>query len=92
MSDKTNLELIDNHREAIDALDQQIVALLNERAVHSLKIRELKPGANMGLYDPRREEEIMRKICARNEGPLYSEHLREVYAAILKVMKDAPSA
>ena len=45
----------------------------------------------MALYDPKREEEIITKICAYNEGPLYNEHLREVYTTILKVMKEAPS-
>ena len=91
MADKTNLAQIEEHRQAIDDLDRQIVALLNERAMHSLQIRDLKPGARMGLYDPRREEEILRKISEDNEGPLYGEHLREIYTTILKVMKEAPS-
>lgn len=91
MADTDNLAKIQEHRAQIDELDKQIVALINERAMHSLQIRELKPGANMGLYDPRREEEILQKIGAYNEGPLYSEHLREIYTTILKVMKEAPS-
>ena len=45
----------------------------------------------MGLYDPRREEEIIQRVAKANNGPLYSEHLREIYTAILKVMKEAPS-
>ena len=51
-----NYEQIQQHRDQIDELDRQIVALLNERAGHSLAIRALKPGAKMGLYDPAREE------------------------------------
>ena len=91
MAEKTNLEMIEEHRSSIDELDRQIVTLLNERAMHSLQIRDLKPGARMGLYDPRREEEILQKVGKFNEGPLYSEHLREIYTTILKVMKEAPS-
>ena len=86
-----NLQEIEKHRVAIDELDRKIVELLNERAMHSLQIRDLKPGAKMGLYDPRREEEIIQKVSQHNEGPLYKEHLREIYTAILKVMKEAPS-
>ncbi len=82
---------IQQHRDQIDELDQQIVALLNERAGHSLAIRALKPGANMGLYDPKREEEIFKKIENFNEGPLYNDYLREIYSTILKVMKETPS-
>lgn len=82
---------IENHRAQIDILDQQIVKLLNERAGHSLDIRELKPDAHMGLYDPKREEEIFEKLASYNEGPLYNENLVEIYRGILKVMKEVPS-
>lgn len=82
---------IEQHREQIDAIDKQLVALLNERAGHSLAIRALKPDANMGLFDPKREEEIFAKIRSYNEGPLYNENLTEIYTAILKVMKEVPS-
>ena len=91
MAEDTNLEQIEAHRAAIDEIDKQLVELINQRALHSLQIRDLKPGANMGLYDPRREEEILQKVGEFNAGPLYSEHLREIYTTILKVMKEAPS-
>lgn len=91
MANEDNVAKIEEHRAEIDEIDRKIVALLNERAMHSLQIRDLKPGARMGLYDPRREEEILQKVGKFNEGPLYSEHLREIYTTILKVMKEAPS-
>ena len=81
---------IQEHRAKIDEIDRQIVALLNERAGHSLVIRGLKPDANMGLFDAKREEEILAKIDSFNDGPLYNENLREIYATILKVMKETP--
>lgn len=82
---------IEKHREQIDAIDKQLVRLLNERACHSLDIRALKPDAHMGLYDPKREEEIFAKLSSYNEGPLYNENLVEIYRGILKVMKEVPS-
>ena len=82
---------IEKHRAEIDRLDQQLVELLNERAGHSLDIRALKPDANMGLYDPKREEEIFERIASYNEGPLYNENLVEIYRGILKVMKELPA-
>lgn len=90
--DRNTLAEIEKHREQIDAIDQEIVKLLNKRAGHSLAIRGLKPEARMGLYDPKREEEIFRQLASLNEGPLYNENLREIYSAILKVMKEIPSA
>ena len=44
----------------------------------------------MGLYDPKREEEIFARVNSYNEGP-FNENLREIYEAILKVMKETPS-
>ena len=92
MSDQnSSFEQIQEHRAKIDELDQQIVTLLNKRAGHSLVIRGLKPEAHMGLYDPKREEEIFAKVASYNEGPLYNENLREIYTTILRVMKETPA-
>lgn len=91
MSDDNALEQINRHREQIDAIDKELVALLNKRVSHSLVIRGLKPDAGMGLYDARREEEIFDKVAALNEGPLFNDYLREIYATILKVSKETPS-
>ncbi len=75
-------------RERIDQIDCQLVRLLNERAQCSLDIRALKPQARQGLYDPKREEEIFTNVAKCNEGPLYSDDLREIYEAILHVAKE----
>ena len=85
------LAQIEEHRAKIDEIDKELVALLNKRAGHSLVIRGLKPGAHMGLYDPKREEEIFARVNSYNEGPLYNDNLREIYATILNVMKETPS-
>jgi len=81
-------EQIDALRSEIDAIDCRIVKLLNERAVKALQIRELKPKVKLGLYDPKREEEIFTALARCNEGPLYADNLREIYEAILHVMKE----
>jgi chorismate mutase len=85
-----NLQLIQQHRDQIDILDKQIVSLLNQRALHSLTIRTLKPGANMQLFDAAREDAIYEKVCALNEGPLADENLRAIYATLLTQMRSAP--
>lgn len=75
-------------RARIDEIDCQLVALLNQRAEQSLAIRSLKPSVHWGLYDPKREEEIFSNLTRCNEGPLYAENLREIFEAILHVMKE----
>ncbi|MBP5314228.1 MAG: chorismate mutase [Eggerthellaceae bacterium] len=83
-------ETIQSHRDAIDRIDEQLVCLLNERAEHSLAIRDIKNADNMSVYDPRREEEILCRISTINSGPLYNGHLEEIYTSVLKVMKEVP--
>jgi chorismate mutase len=82
------LSSIDDLRAQIDALDGQIVELLNERAEKALAIRTLKPKAQLGLFDPRREEEIFERVAGLNKGPLYGDDLRAIYATILRVSKE----
>ena len=46
---------ISEHRKAIDALDAQIVRLLNERTKHVLEIGHLKKKDGEEIYAPHRE-------------------------------------
>ncbi|MDR0499937.1 MAG: chorismate mutase [Coriobacteriales bacterium] len=88
MSEQDVLGSIEGLRSHIDDIDEQIVALLNKRQVLALAIRALKPQAQLGLFDPKREEQIYERIGACNEGPLYADDLRSIYAVILKVSKE----
>lgn len=87
MSDEAR-DQIAGLRAQVDEIDCRIVALLNERAKLALRIQEVKPKLQLGLYDPRREEEIFLRLAACNEGPLYADNLREIYEAVLHVMKE----
>ena len=68
--------------------DQNASIEINKRAKEALDIRALKPQAQMGLYDPKREEEIFTRLEDFNDGPMYNDDIREIYATILKVMKE----
>jgi len=88
MSDNDVMQAIEACRENIDAIDEKIVSLLNERAIEALAIRALKPQVQLGLFDPKREEEIFEHVTSFNSGPLYNDDVRAVYAVILKVSKE----
>jgi chorismate mutase len=88
MAQNEALGSIDEHRERIDELDERIVALLNERQQEALAIRALKPEAKMGLFDPKREEQIFERVEQLSQGPLYGEDLRAIYGTILRVSKE----
>jgi len=88
MAEDSKVHEIEEIRGRIDAIDCRIVELLNERAKLALEIRTIKPQVHWGLYDPKREEEIFAHLASCNEGPLFDDNLREIYAAILHVMKE----
>jgi chorismate mutase/prephenate dehydratase len=72
-------------RSGIDAVDESILGLLNERArlagaVGELK-RTLQPEAP--FYAPAREREVLHRLAALNPGPFPTEALRPVFQEIM---------
>ncbi len=55
-------------RERIDALDEQIVALLNERASCALEIGEIKRVVGLAIYQPGREKDVLDHVRRVNAG------------------------
>jgi len=76
---------IAKHRADIDALDERIVALLNERAAHAAAIGALK--ADGGVYRPEREAEVLRRVSAANGGPLGRPALLRVFGEIISACR-----
>ena len=62
------MDEIDKLRSEIDALDEQLLALVNRRAQLARRIGELKQGG--ATYRPEREADILRRAAQRNPGPL----------------------
>ena len=60
---------------------------MNKRARNALSIRGLKKKVDIPIYDPKREEEIFKKITSYNQGPLYDDDIKEIYDKILNMMK-----
>lgn len=76
---------IAKHRTEIDALDEKIVALLNERATRAAAIGKLK--ANGGAYRPEREAEVLRRITGANRGPLANDALGRLFTEIISACR-----
>ena len=72
-------------RDRIDALDEQIQELVNERATLAKEVATIKlagdPDAR--FYRPEREAEILRRIKARNRGPLDDEEIARIFREIM---------
>jgi chorismate mutase/prephenate dehydratase len=70
-------------RDEIDALDAEILRLLNARAACSIEVGKIKAGADDRIFKPSREKALLEKLIIENEGPLPEKHLRAVYREIL---------
>ena len=78
---------LDRCREQIDVLDRQIAALLNERAKVVEVIGSLKQGAQMKVYEPKREDAVYQNVTASNSGPLKADALKRIYERIMDEMR-----
>jgi len=76
---------IARHRAEIDALDERIVALLNERAAHAAAIGKLK--GDGGAYRPEREAEVLRHVAGANRGPLANPALVRLFTEIISACR-----
>jgi chorismate mutase/prephenate dehydratase len=69
------------HRAAIDTIDRDLLARLNERAAHAREIGRLKEGGV--AYRPEREAQVLRRLQAENQGPLPNEAVAHVFRQVM---------
>ncbi|HYO59263.1 chorismate mutase [Archangium sp.] len=70
-------------RRNIDAVDQRLVQLLNERASLVVEVGKAKRADGTPVYAPHREAEVLRKVLASNKGPLSDRALEGVYRELM---------
>ncbi len=81
-SGKSHEELLAQTRARIDALDLKLLELINERSSLSLEVGRIKAGGHATIFKPQREEEILRRLSAHNQGPLSEAALRCIWREI----------
>jgi chorismate mutase len=70
-------------RRRIDEIDKKLVELLNERSHCALEIGKLKQAANIPLYQPDRENEVLANAERANPGPLTDAAIRRLFERII---------
>lgn len=72
-------------RQRINAVDEQIQALINERARYAQQVGVAKGdlGSAVDYYRPEREAEVLRSVLDRNEGPLRDEEMLRLFREIM---------
>ncbi len=80
---------IEKLRREIDAIDDELAALLQRRAALARRIGEAKGGAP--AYRPERETEILRRVT-KGEGSLPAERLAAVFREIISACRSLEEA
>ena len=70
-------------RVQIDALDKQLLTLLNQRALVAEQVGEVKKREGTPFFRPDRVAQVNEKIQQTNKGPLKNEHVAAVWREIM---------
>ena len=77
---------IDELRERIDVIDNQLVRLLNVRVACAVEIGKLKHEAGLPIYQPEREAQVLAKVresATALAGPLTAEAVVRIFERII---------
>lgn len=79
---------ISDWRKKIDAIDQEVLRLLNERARAAHEIGKIKEKTHAPVYEPNRERTIFAKLHKANQGPLTHDDITRIYENIIAIMRE----
>src|SRR5215204_3417487 len=74
---------IENWRAEINALDGELLRLLNKRARLALQVGKSKTASGLSLCDHTREREVIERMCEANAGPLDERAIVELFRAVI---------
>ncbi len=74
---------IHDWRKKIDAIDAEILCLLNKRAECTIAIGFLKAKHHLPVYVPQRETEILNRLMSENRGPLTADGVKRIFERII---------
>jgi chorismate mutase-like protein len=74
---------LEDLREQIDRLDEELLRLLNERARQAVRIGREKQKRGAPVLDPVREDAVLERVRKLNGGPLSDAAVKAIYRGIL---------
>lgn len=74
-------------RDQIDAIDQELLRLLNQRARLAQAIGHVKAKTDAPVMRPEREAQVLDKLTAANQGPLQAGHIHTLFKEIMSACR-----
>lgn len=84
---KVSLEDLSRCRERIDEIDLRLLRLLNERTAIAEEIGRVKQELTLGIYEPKREEQVFANVLSHNNGPLANDAVKRIFERIIDEMR-----
>jgi chorismate mutase/prephenate dehydratase len=78
---------LSSQRQRIDAIDRELLALLNRRAQVALAIGELKRSEGSPAFRPEREAAVIGSLKAANTGPLSTDSVAPIWREIMSACR-----
>ncbi len=79
---------LENLRQRVEEINDEILGLLSERGDLAKKIGEEKSKQGTQVYDPQREKEMLNKLIDANKGPFNDNTIKQLFKEIFKASTD----
>lgn len=74
---------LDSWRRRIDAIDEQLMRLLNSRSACAVEIGRIKRALGLPVYSPEREAWILERVMRESPGPLDPTAVRRIFERVI---------
>ena len=75
---------IEDWRNRIDELNDELIALLNKRAGYATEIGKIKKEQGLPVFDAVREDAVLEKVSMMTKGPLSPESIKNIFRVIME--------
>ena len=75
---------VDDCRRQIDAIDAELLRLLNQRAAIACEIASIKVASGLPAYDGNRERQVLARVIEKNTGPLDDQSVTDIFSGIIR--------
>jgi chorismate mutase len=75
---------LEEWRRQIDALDTELLRVLNQRAAIACEIAVIKVAAGLPAYDATREHQVLERVAKENTGPLDEQSVVGIFRSIIR--------
>ncbi|MFL2097584.1 chorismate mutase [Marinilactibacillus psychrotolerans] len=79
---------LEQYRQGIDAIDQDLTRLFEARLKTVLKVGEYKKEHNLPVLDASREQEVIAKNVNRLEDKQFEEELTKFFQSMMDITKE----